>query len=223
MKTITEQIKHGAALAFFASAYADQADECDQSLTGQIMDQLPDEIDPAALHAADTLATQMLIANGLKSPVFDFESLYLRAEELSTEGGDRELTPELFGHYCAMQAMGHGVGLESFGYAVRGHFTVPYVEFSFCSLEKDYFEGGEENPPIVASFRVFEDGDVIALWDEPVGAGLISSYMHVGQHSGAKPELIRDLRPATAEEKAPLLAELQRIGYAVVDADGADE
>jgi hypothetical protein len=144
MKTITEQIKHGAALAFFASAYAELADECGQSLTGEIMDQLPAEIDPAALHAADTLATQMLIANGLKSPVFDFESLYLRADELSTEGADRELTPELFGHYCAMQAMGHGVGLESFGYAVRDHFSVPYIEFGSHSLERDYFEGADE-------------------------------------------------------------------------------
>ena len=138
-----EQIKHGMALAFFASAYADQADECGQPMRGEIMDQLPDDIDPSALHAADTLATGVMHANGLKSACFDLESLYIRADEErhnSGENGDRELTPDLFGHYLAMQAMGTGVGLESFGYAVRDSIKVPYCEFGSYSLEKDYFE-----------------------------------------------------------------------------------
>lgn len=141
-----EQIKRGMALAFFASAYADQADECDQPMQGEIMDQLPDDIDPAALHAADTLAADTLRTNGLKSACFDLASLYLRADEErdnSDDKGDRELTPELFGHYLAMQAMGTGVGLESFGDAVRDNIRVPYVEFGAYSLEKDYFEPSE--------------------------------------------------------------------------------
>ena len=141
-----EQIKHGMALAFFASAYADQADECGQPMQGEIMDQLPDGIDPAALHAADTLAIGVMHANGLKSACFDLESLYLRADEErhnSDDKGHRELTPELFGHYLAMQAMGTGVGLESFGNAVRDNIRVPYVEFGAYSLEKDYFEPSE--------------------------------------------------------------------------------
>ena len=139
----TEQIKRGMALAFFASAYADQADECDQPMQGEIMDQLPDDIDRAALHAADTLAISVMHANGLKSACFDLESLYLRADEErdnSDDKGDRELTPELFGHYLAMQAMGTGVGLESFGDAVRDNIAVPYCEFGSHSLERDYFE-----------------------------------------------------------------------------------
>lgn len=144
MKTVTEKIKHGAALAFFASAYADQADECGQPLSGQILDQLPAEIDQAALDAAEDLAVKIMAANGFKDPLFDFESLYLRADELPSTGADRELTPELFGHYCAMQAMGHGVGLESFGDAVRDSIVVPYVEFGFCHLEHDYFMTGQE-------------------------------------------------------------------------------
>ena len=146
--TIHDEIKRHMALAFFGCAYADQADECEQSLTGEIMEQLPADIDPAALHAADTLAADLMRANGLRmGATFDLESLYLRAEEIqhnSDDKGDRELTPELFGHYLAMQAMGTGVGLESFGDAVRDHFTVPYCEFGSHSLEKDYFEGGDE-------------------------------------------------------------------------------
>lgn len=136
MKSIAEQIKQGMVLAFFASAYADQADECGEPLTGEIMDQLPADIDPAALHAADTLISDMLLKNG----VSDLERFYTQLiERCCQEGADVELTPENFGHYCAMQAMGHGVGLERFGYQMRDIITVPYVEFGSYALEKDYF------------------------------------------------------------------------------------
>lgn len=73
-----------------------------------------------------------------------------------------------------------------------------------------------DDTPIRVHFRVFPDGDVIALWDEPADhRGNISSYQHVGQHGAASPELITSLRPATEEEKADLRAELQRIGYVI--------
>lgn len=77
----------------------------------------------------------------------------------------------------------------------------------------------EPRSPITVSFRVFDDGDVIALWPEVSAPGLISSYMHVGQHSGASADLIKELRAATVEEKAALAAELRSIGYDVTDAD----
>lgn len=131
---IEQQIKHGMALAFFASAYADQADKAGEPLRGEIMDQLPDEIDPAALHEADALTRDMVRANG--KPL---ANIYRDAEECDNEGADRELEPELFGHFCAMQAMGHGVGLESFGNVVRDSVRVPHVEFGLYSLEIDYF------------------------------------------------------------------------------------
>lgn len=143
--TIAKQIKRGMALAFFASAYADQADECGQPLRGEIMDQIPDEIDPAAIHAAETLARDLIRANWRLE--FTVENgltrIYKKAGELSADGADRELSPELFGHYCAMQAMGAGVGLESFGYAVNDFFKVPYCEFGSHSLERDYFEAAD--------------------------------------------------------------------------------
>lgn len=141
---IVETITHHAALAFFACAYADQADDASQSMQGEIMDQLPAVIDSAALSAAETLLIQTTAANGyagqLAGCIF---CLYGKAQALQEtapdDTGDRELNPEMFGHYLAMQAMGTGVGLESFGAAVRDGITVPYLEFGGYSLAGDYF------------------------------------------------------------------------------------
>jgi hypothetical protein len=63
-------------------------------------------------------------------------------------------------------------------------------------------------------FRVMLNGEVIALFPEIAGdrnAGNCMSYMHIGQHGVAYAKL--DRRLATPEEYAPLLAELQRVGY----------
>lgn len=149
MKTITEQIQHGAAIAFFCCAYADQAEECGQALSGEITEQLPDDIDPAALCAVRTLTYALLLSFIVDHPDLldagrdDLAPIFEYAQGLDPEGADRELTPELFGHYLAMQAMGTGVGLESFGYAVRDSIKVPYCEFGSYSLERDYFEPPE--------------------------------------------------------------------------------
>ncbi len=64
-------------------------------------------------------------------------------------------------------------------------------------------------------FRVFPEGDVIALFPDEVADphGNIMSYMHVGQHGAASPELVEELRPATLEESEDLKDELLRIGY----------
>lgn len=132
---MSQEIKDAMARAFFASAFADQADECEQPLRGEIMDQLPDEIDPAAIHAAETLARDMIRANGGRSldELFSFV--------VAHGCGDRDNSEEMFGHYCAMQAMGHGVGLgDAFGSAVYNAIKVPYCEFDSHSLERDYFE-----------------------------------------------------------------------------------
>jgi hypothetical protein len=62
-----------------------------------------------------------------------------------------------------------------------------------------------------------EGGDVIALMPElPEHDGYVTSYMHIGQHGAASyPGVIRDTRPATETEYAPLLRELTQIGYRV--------
>lgn len=132
---MSDAIKEAMARAFFASAWADQAEECGESLRGEIMDQIPATIDPAALRAAETLARDMIRANGGRSLAELFELAASFGE------GDRDATEENFGHYAAMQAMGHGVGIgDAFGSKAYDALRVPYCEFGSHSLARDYFE-----------------------------------------------------------------------------------
>lgn len=138
------------AKAFFASAYADAYDSAvsegiDPGFNPsgcEWMDLLPEEMDPAAEHAARTLAMDLQRVNGGMS----LDELFMLTESVIAEhgGGDRDLSSEMFGNYLAMQAMGHGVGLsDAFGQAVDDAITVPYVEFTDLSLERDYFTAAE--------------------------------------------------------------------------------
>jgi len=155
MTTINETIRTAMAKAFFASAWADTQEEKDSddetriNLSGcEIMDIIENEdIDPAALRAAKTLEFDLSRDNPLwraQPGKADFENflqdLFKLAQSCErTEYADRDLTPENFGHYLAMQAMGHGVGLaDAFGSAVYNAIKVPYVEFGSHSLERDY-------------------------------------------------------------------------------------
>lgn len=136
MQTIKEQFIHHAAKAFFASAWADACEEAEQEsmLSGkEIFDIMPAEIDPSAIHAAETLYMDLERINQRS-----IEDMMLCIEE--SGNGDRENSIESFGHYAAMQAMGHGVGLhDAFGSGIYETIKVPYVEFGSHSLSKDYF------------------------------------------------------------------------------------
>lgn len=132
---IAKHFEYHAARAFFASAWADLCDENGPGVGAgvEIMDAMPTDIDPAAIHAARTLRMDIERINGAS-----VSDLMLRIEE--TADGDRPATMEFFGHYAAMQAMGHGVGLlDAFGSEVYESVQVPYVEFGSHSLERDYF------------------------------------------------------------------------------------
>lgn len=122
-----DEFMHHAALAFFASAWADAVDYSVPG--GQIMDAMPDDVDPAAVDAARALLARMLADNACA----DAAALLAKCPD----DGDRPHSLETLGHYAAMQAMGHGVGL---GDAFGDHdcLIVPYVEFGDHSLEKDY-------------------------------------------------------------------------------------
>lgn len=141
------EVKQGIARAFFLSAYADAYENADDSsankqklghMAGRDWDAVaPRENDSAAKEAAETLADKLQKDNDMG----DLALLYHHAMDAKEFcRGDRTLTPFNFGFYCAMQAMGHGVGLaEAFGDAVREAVKVPYLEFSFCDLASDYF------------------------------------------------------------------------------------
>lgn len=110
------------AKAFFASAWADYQDENGLiSFCGvEIMDVLPVNIDPAAIDAAKELYTSIEKANG--------KSIDDVLSEISIDA-------ETFGHYSAMDAMGHGVGLQDYGI---DSVVVPMLEFSIYNLELEY-------------------------------------------------------------------------------------
>ena len=137
--TVSTEIKRHMAKALFASAWADQAEECGESLHGEIMDQVPHINDPAAIKAAEQLVAEMCTLHGC----YQIENVFNRVAVIQRntgDSGDREVTPEHFGHYCAMQAMGHGVGLyDAFGSEVYNVIKVPNIEFGSHSLAKVYF------------------------------------------------------------------------------------
>ena len=64
-------------------------------------------------------------------------------------------------------------------------------------------------------FRKFPDGEIIALFPNLVCDyyGNIISYMHVGQHAAAAVGIVKDTKPASPKEFAPLYNELKKIGY----------
>jgi len=66
-------------------------------------------------------------------------------------------------------------------------------------------------------FRVFPEGDVIALFPNDIGnysEYTCSSYMSIGQHGSADPWLVvRTTRLAKPIEYTELKAELERLGY----------
>lgn len=131
--TPTEVFLQHAAKTFFACAWAEAEEEAGQEQGGEIMERLPSQTDPAALHAASTLRMGLEALNDRS-----LEEMLLDIENMGE--GDRPETMEMFGHYAAMQAMGTGVGLhDAFGKDVYDLISVPYVEFGSHSLEKDYF------------------------------------------------------------------------------------
>lgn len=64
-------------------------------------------------------------------------------------------------------------------------------------------------------FRKFKDGEIIALFPYEFWHDFyVSSYMHVGQHSGADYYgILKDTKLATETEYKPLFNELANIGY----------
>lgn len=133
--SIEQLIEFHMARAFFASAWADYVEEMgdEARFSGrEIMGMMPDDTDPAATHAARTLRLDMERVNGRSIA-------QLLTYAISAHDGDRPADAEHFGHYCATQAMGHGVGLrDAFGRDVYEKIRVPYVEFGSHSLERDY-------------------------------------------------------------------------------------
>jgi len=126
------------ARAFFASAWADWSDQYGPGTQGNgvdVMDEMPDEIDPSAVYAAFELCAALEEQHGMHTA-----DIFAKAVEMAGDDGDREKTPEMFGHYAAMGAMGHGVNLhDALGSKTARWVDVPYREFSPFDLSDERF------------------------------------------------------------------------------------
>ena len=74
-----------------------------------------------------------------------------------------------------------------------------------------------DNEKTKVIFRAWIYGnEIIALFPEIAGDTTgynCQSYMHVGQHGAASPNIIQDTRPARPDEYKKLYEELTEIGY----------
>lgn len=134
-----DDILYCMAKAFFASAWAQYEDEYGEGTGGgEIMNIMPGEIDPEAHIAAKALAEQME-----KQYEASLPELLEKAKANPYQYADRPCNPEMFGHYAAMQAMGHGVGLESV--CDRSAFPdLPYIEFGYYYLDPEKYPRNED-------------------------------------------------------------------------------
>jgi hypothetical protein len=130
--TTAAQVAKGMALAFFAHAFRELKDlreSAGDSVT------LPEVIDPAAEHAAFTLACDIRISNDAT----DLAQLYERARDAHRIGeGSEDMTPAMFGHYLTMQSLGLSSLEKAFGARVSDAIHVPHVQFGAYALERDY-------------------------------------------------------------------------------------
>lgn len=122
-------IETAAARAFFACAWIDNEEENGHTYPGQdVYDVMPEETDPAAIHAARTLAMDWERTKGES-----MADTFAKVRDLAQYPAE-PLTEEEFGYCAAMSAMGQGVGF--FDRSID--LDSPYVEFGSYSLERDY-------------------------------------------------------------------------------------
>jgi hypothetical protein len=119
-------IYNGMYKAFFADAFATMVEEQGFNFPSgsDIMDYIPEGIDKGAQGHARLLYLKMCIK---------FTDEFMESIEHTVW--------EEFGHYCAMQAMGHGVGLSDFAYTWNlDDEKMPEVpRMESCELEKFYY------------------------------------------------------------------------------------
>jgi len=122
MSTIRAEIIEAAARAAYVSAWADWAEEQGESLRGELMDQAPNT-PLAAKKWARKLIAAMEKMNGQK-----IDKIYAHAAAMPhTSSWHKRATAADFGHYTAMQALGHGV---SWGDDHPDHgFLIPSADF----------------------------------------------------------------------------------------------
>lgn len=130
-----DEFLEGAARAFFVCAYADFVEEEERkddghdyasaSMGSDWMDAAPARTPPAAYADAGALWESLATLNKATAPC----GVISLIDQAAKADGVEEIDVNDFGHYCAMQAMGHGVGWFD------SHEKFP--------LEIPYMDGGE--------------------------------------------------------------------------------
>ncbi len=123
------------ARALFVTAWADAEEEAGRTHHGELMDLAP-ETTPEAIDAAEALSREFEEKNQTA-----FDVMYETAAAM--EDHDVSPTPEDFGHYTAMEALGHGVSWKD-DHPKHG-FAVPNVDFSVTPAQY-----GELEPELCA-------------------------------------------------------------------------
>lgn len=139
---MSDAVKDGMASAFFATAWADMVEEegMDVNLSGEEITNIMPEIDPSAEASAEKLYKRIEKDNG-RSMERIVEEMYMR------EGGDEDYEfEELFGHYLAMESMGHGVSWSD-DHAHHGLALPHSWDFGYWDFRRTYDNEGqpEEN------------------------------------------------------------------------------
>ena len=125
---------------YFALAWADYQDEYGGGVGAgvQIMDVMPDEIDPAALKEAYELA------DAIEKQVGSDLAEILMTAKLSAEAAENPCNEEYLGHYLVMQSLGHGVGIEEVGLP-HDWMDVPCTDFGYYDLDPEKYPIPDDN------------------------------------------------------------------------------
>jgi hypothetical protein len=97
-----DEFVDAAARALWVASWADAAEDAGESLSGELMDQAPDTPDEA-VQAAHDLAREIESANKMPLAQLWYASAMMPGKHYD------EPTVRLFGHYLAMESLGHGV------------------------------------------------------------------------------------------------------------------
>lgn len=117
----TEEFAEGASRAFWATSWATGMEERGESVSGDVMEQAP-ETPLSAWVAAGQLIGALECANN--API---HTLADRASRADGGEGILDIDANLFGHYMAMQALGHGVSW--FDDHAKFKIKIPLMEY----------------------------------------------------------------------------------------------
>jgi len=135
--TRTEIIQN-MARAYYESSYMDWVEEYPDMEEGEGCG-----VDPECVWYAFSLADELEKQHGKHLAEIFADAV---AISVANNAGGRPRNEEMFGHYAAMEHMGHGVGLwDALGQEACKFVNVPYGEFSYLDMDPKRFPTSAED------------------------------------------------------------------------------